>query len=126
MKIKLTIIAVMLTTMVMPLPVLAQSRYLGNLTVNPYLQPAPNVPRHSLSNPYGNDNNSPKLYDSQGNFRGNLNGNRFDPNSIANPYGRYGSRYSQDSINNPYGAGSPYSQDSPSNPYGQGLQIYEP
>ena len=126
MKIRRIIITVVLTTLVIPLPVFARSRYLGNLTANPYLPPAPNVPRQTFTNPYGNDSNSPKLYDSQGNFRGNLNGNRYDPNSIANPYGKYGSRYSQDSINNPYGAGSPYIQDSPNNPYGKGLQIYEP
>lgn len=59
-------------------------------------------------NPYGTDSNSPKIYDSDGQFRGNLNSNPYDPNSIANPYGRYGSRYSPDSLNNPYGAGNPY------------------
>lgn len=123
---KRPVIMVVLATLAMPLPVLAQSRYLGNLTSNPYLPPAPAVPGQSFNNPYGNDNNSPKLYDSQGNFRGNLNSNRYDPNSVANPYGQYGSRYSQDSINNPYGAGSRYNQDSPNNPYGNGLQIYEP
>ena len=76
-------------------------------------------------NEYGSDINSPKLYDSDGNYRGNLNNNQFDPNSIANPYGRYGSQYSAESINNPYGAGSQYNSDSPYNPYGQGLSIYE-
>ena len=45
-------------------------------------------------------------------------------NSIANPYGRYGSQYSPDSINNPYGAGSRYAPDSPYNPYGQGMRVY--
>jgi len=51
-------------------------------------------------------------------YLGNLGGNRFDPNSTSNPYGRYGSPYSADSINNPYGRyGSPYSADSPNNPY---------
>lgn len=34
----------------------------------------------------------PKLYDSEGNFRGNLNGNKYDPDSVSNPYGRYGSK----------------------------------
>jgi hypothetical protein len=48
------------------------------------------------------------VYDSQGQFRGNLNNNPFDPNSLANPYGRYGSPFSPDSLNNPYGAGNPY------------------
>lgn len=48
------------------------------------------------------DRNSPIVIDQNGNFRGNLNGNPFDPNSISNPYGRYGSPYSPESINNPY------------------------
>jgi hypothetical protein len=48
------------------------------------------------------DGNSPVIIDQQGNYRGNLNGNRYDPNSISNPYGRYGSEYSSESINNPY------------------------
>ena len=55
---------------------------------------------------------------------GNVNTNKYDPNSIANPYGTYGSQYSPNSINNPYGAGSPYNADSPTNPYGNGMRIY--
>jgi hypothetical protein len=53
--------------------------------------------------------NSVRLYSSQGGYLGNLNDNRYDSNSVSNPYGQYGSRYSQDSINNPYGRyGNPY------------------
>lgn len=101
-----------------------QGNYWGQYSANPYvLKPSPRLPG-TYTNPYGNDGNSPRLYDNRGNFRGNLNSNRYDPNSIANPYGRYGSRYSQDSINNPYGAGSRYRNDSPNNPYGSGLRIY--
>lgn len=59
-----------------------------------------------------------------GKFYGNLNSNPYDPDSIANPYGRYGSKYSPDSINNPYGAGNPYDPNSPTNPYGEGLKLY--
>jgi hypothetical protein len=88
------------------------------------MTPAPPQPPGTFNNRYGNDSNSPKLFDSQGQFRGNLNSNQYDPNSVANPYGRYGSPYSSDSINNPYGAGSPYRQDSPNNPYGQGMPAY--
>jgi hypothetical protein len=51
-------------------------------------------------------------------------GHRYDPDSVSNPYGRYGSRYSPDSINNPYGAGNPYSPSSPRNPYGSGLGVF--
>jgi hypothetical protein len=106
-------------------PVLAQpGRYMGNLTANPYLPPAPPQPPGTFNNPYGNSATSPQIYDSQGQFRGNLNSNRYDPDSVANPYGRYGSKYSPDSINNPYGAGSRYGADSPNNPYGQGMGVY--
>lgn len=102
----------------------AQAQYLGNYTANPMLPPAAPQPPGTFNNPYGSDFNSPKLYDSQGGYHGNINGNPYDPNSVANPYGRYGSRYSPDSINNSYGAGSRYAPDSPSNPYGNGMGVY--
>lgn len=61
------------------------------------------------------------LYDSEGGFHGYVNNNQYDPNSIANPYGQYGSQYSPDSVNNPYSRwGSPYSPDSIRNPYATG------
>jgi hypothetical protein len=67
---------------------------------------------------------SPALYSRDGKYLGNLNANKYDPNSVANPYGRYGSRHSPDSINNPHGQyGSRYSSESVNNPYGQGLRI---
>ena len=120
--------------------------YLGNLSSNPY---DPN----SLSNSYGAGNpynpnsltnrlgtygspysnnsainpfasNPPKLFDSQGQYRGNLSSDRFDPNSTSNPYGRYGSKYSPDSLNNPFGAGSRYKPDSPNNPFGSGWSVW--
>jgi hypothetical protein len=69
-------------------------------------------------NPYGNSSDSPRLYAPDGQFLGNVNANRYDPDSIANPYGQYGSPYSPNSINNPYGQyGSPYSPNSVRNPY---------
>lgn len=53
-----------------------------------------------------------------GKYLGTLSANPYDPESVNNPYGRYGSPFSQDSINNPYGQyGSPYSSDSANNPY---------
>ena len=71
-------------------------------------------------NRYGTTQNSPKIYAPDGTYLGNMNSNRYDPNSVANPYGRYGSRYSPDSVNNPYGQyGSQYSPNSVNNPYGQ-------
>ena len=49
---------------------------------------------------------------------GMLSANPYAPNSIANPYGLYGSQYSPRSINNPYGIyASPYSATSVNNPY---------
>ena len=68
---------------------------------------------------FRNSNNSPKIIAPDGTYRGNLNNNRFDPNSINNPFGKYGSQFSPDSVNNRFGTyGNPYSQQY-SNPYGK-------
>lgn len=105
----------------------ADAQYMGNWTANRYLPPAAPQPPNTFNNPYGNSMNSPRLYDSQGNFRGNMNRNRYDPDSVANPYGQYGSRYSNDSVNNPYGQyGGRYGKDSPNNPYSNGMGVYGP
>ena len=105
----------------------AQQQYYGNMTANRFMPPAVPQPPGTFNNPYGNSFNSPRLYDSQGNFHGDVNSNPYDPNSVANPYGRYGSPYSSDSINNPYSQyGSPYGAESPNNPYGQGMPVYGP
>ena len=62
---------------------------------------------------------SPQIYAPDGTYLGNLNSNRFDPNSVSNPFGQYGSRFSPNSINNPFGQyGSPFSPNSARNPYG--------
>ncbi len=58
--------------------------------------------------PYATD--APKRYDQNGNYRGRLSSNPYDPDSTSNPYGRYGNPYSADSINNPYGASNPFSK----------------
>ena len=63
---------------------------------------------------------SPELRSNDGKdtFLGTVNFNRYDPDSIANPYGRYGSKYSPNSVNNPFGRyGSAYSPYSATNPY---------
>jgi hypothetical protein len=53
-----------------------------------------------------------------GTHLGRLNADRYDSESVANPYGKYGSPYSSSSTNNPYSTyGSPYSSQSASNPY---------
>lgn len=46
--------------------------------------------------------NPPRLY-SGGSYIGELSANRYAPDSVSNPYGRYGSRYSAESINNTHG-----------------------
>lgn len=62
---------------------------------------------------------TPQVYSRyNGQYLGNLSANRYDPNSISNPYGTYGSPYSPISVNNPYSMyGSPYSPYSATNPY---------
>jgi hypothetical protein len=59
-----------------------------------------------------------RLHARDGTYLGNVTNNPYDPNSINNPYGRYGSPYSPDSIHNEYGRyGSRYSSQSPDNIY---------
>ena len=84
----------------------AGSPYKADGLMNPYSQYGSPYSSKSWRNPYATD--TPKLYDSQGNYRGKFSSNPYDADSTANPYGRYGSPYSPDSINNPYGAGNPY------------------
>lgn len=58
-----------------------------------------------------------KLYSNDGKFLGNVNNNQYDPNSISNPYGKYGNKYSPDSVNNEYGQyGNKYSPNHVPNP----------
>lgn len=59
---------------------------------------------------------------------GGLSANPYDPSSLANPYGRFGSRFSPDSINNPSGQwGSPYSPNSVTNPFStRGPRVMQP
>jgi hypothetical protein len=101
----------------------AGNPYSADSVKNPYGQYGNPYSPKSVDNPYATD--TPKLYDSQGNYRGKLSNNPYDPDSISNPYGRYGNPYSPDSINNPYGAGNPYAPDSPKNPYGTGWSIID-
>lgn len=87
----------------------AGSPYKADGLMNPYSQYGSPYSSKSWRNPYATD--TPKLYDSQGNYRGKLSANPYDPDSISNPYGRFGNPYSADSINNPYGLGNPYRSD---------------
>ena len=90
-----------------------------NNPVGPY---GSEVSNQSVNNPLATD--APRLYDSEGNYRGKLSSNTLDPESVSNPIGRYGSPVSPDSINNPVGLGSPVHPESPNNPLGKGLAIY--
>jgi len=74
--------------------------------MNPYSPYGSAYSNKSHTNPYATD--APRLYDSQGQYRGRLSNNPYEPDSVANPYGQYGNPYSPNSINNPYGAGNPY------------------
>lgn len=59
-----------------------------------------------------------------GTFLGAVNRNGYDPKSLANPYGQYGSPYQANSILNPYGQyGSRYSAKSPWYAYGSAQQV---
>ena len=59
-----------------------------------------------------------EIYASDGTFLGTITRNRFDPKSIGNQFGSYGSRYNSTSILNQYGSyGSQYSALSPFNRY---------
>ncbi|WP_279250874.1 hypothetical protein [Candidatus Marimicrobium litorale] len=72
----------------------AGSRYNANSVNNPNGQYGSRYSSKSANNPYATD--APKLYDSDGNYRGRLSTNPYDPDSTSNPYGRYGSKYSSD------------------------------
>lgn len=74
------------------------------------------------------DAQAPIIIGPNGQYLGNLSANPYDPSSVANPYGRFGSRFSPDSINNPYGQwGSPYSPNSVTNPFStRGPRVMQP
>ena len=104
--------------------------YLGTLSVSPWV-PDPIASlfgRHSRRETSDAETDpsrwnswfgpSTKIYSRDGTYLGKLSANPYDPDSIANPYGRYGNPYSPDSVNNPYGRyGSPYGAESANNPY---------
>jgi hypothetical protein len=64
---------------------------------------------------------SPAIISPEGRFLGNLNANEYDPDSIANPEGIFGSEFSPWSINNPDSlVGSPNYPFSATSPYSVG------
>ena len=85
-------------------------------------QPFATVPRVSPRT-----TSPPSLVGADGTYLGVLSNNQYDPNSVSNPYGKYGSPYSPSSVNNPYGKyGSPYSPSSINNPYSPYGSPYSP
>ena len=59
---------------------------LGVLVATASYNPAHGQDLGQLSaNQYATD--APKLYDEEGNYRGKLSANRYDPESVSNPYG---------------------------------------
>jgi hypothetical protein len=59
----------------------------------------------SVSNPYATS--APKIIAVDGQYLGRLSANPYDPDSVSNPYGQYGSPYSPISPNNPYATKPP-------------------
>lgn len=56
---------------------------------------------------------------------GNLNANKYDGASIANPYSELSNPYSANSLNNPYGTtANPYAAGSMNNPYSVPVPTY--
>lgn len=86
----------------------AGNPYAPNSINNPYGKYGSPYSNQSVNNPYAT--NPPKLYDQQGNYRGQLSTNPYLPDSTSNPFGVYGNPYSPNSPTNPYGAGNPYTQ----------------
>lgn len=95
-------VAVIVLAMLFPSACYGQDRYQLNSAEVPYIQYGA---RYNSYNPYMSP---PSLY-SGGKYLGELSNDRYAPNSVSNPYGRYGNRYSPDSINNPYGNYGRYS-----------------
>jgi len=140
-----TILSLLFITLVGGAPSFAQSCgegvFLGRLSANPYAaastanlygQYGSAYSATSINNTYGQYGSAysatsvanpyataaPKIIAADGTYLGKLSSNPYDPQSVANPYGKYGSPYSPTSINNPYSQyGSPYSPVSPNNPY---------
>ena len=60
----------------------AGSQYNPNSVNSPYGQYGSQYSNRSANNPYATE--APKLYDSQGNYRGKLSSNPYDPDSVSN------------------------------------------
>jgi hypothetical protein len=105
---------------------LTRNRSLGT-PVSPYDARVSPYSPVGARNPYSADGG--RVYGADGTYLGRLNANRYDPESVSNPNGTYGSKYSPTSINNPYSVhGSPYSSSSARNPYASTppVVVYQP
>jgi hypothetical protein len=89
-------VLLMLLVLLFASPCFAQDRYQLDTRPGGYVRYG-----ERYASPYANP---PRLY-SGSKYLGELSQNRYAPDSVSNPYSRYGSRYSPESINNPY---SPY------------------
>src|SRR5215208_5939478 len=123
---RLAILILVLAVLTSPLSAQAvgQDGTVTYYTANPYLRTSvpSSDPRVSSYSSYGAENpyttGGGRIYAQDGAYLGRLNANRYDPESVSNPYGTYGSPYSSSSTNNPYSTyGSPYSTHSAANPY---------
>jgi hypothetical protein len=92
------------------------SVYSPSIINNPYSLYGSPYSVYSTTNPLATM--SPDIYGADETYLGKLSSNPYDPNSVSNPYGQYGSPYSPTSINNRFGTyGNPYSPLSATNPY---------
>lgn len=66
----------------------AGSPFAPNGINNPYSPYGSPLSNQSARNPFATD--APRLYDQQGNYRGKLSANPYDPDSPSNPYRQYG------------------------------------
>lgn len=93
------------------------SQYSAESINNPYSEHGSKYSANGIRNTY--TTGGPKIVSPNGEFLGTVNSNKYDPKSISNPYGIYGSSYSSKSINNPNGKfGNPYSSNYTKNPLG--------
>ena len=116
--------SLLLTLSALLVPLVAHGQSSVYLTENTSLgvELRPYDARVSAYSPIGANNQfttgGGRIVAEDGTYLGRLNANQFDPESVANPFGQYGSPYSPTSVNNPYSAyGSPWSPQSATNPY---------
>ena len=73
--------------------------YAGNLDES--VDGSPVCPKTPPAGPYVLD--APRIYSTEGEYVGKFSRNRYDHESLSNPYGRYGHKYGSNSLLNAYG-----------------------